>query len=295
MLRPAQIKGYLLAALSAAFYGTNPALAVPLYHAGMPAISVLLFRYLLGLPLLAVCIYWEAEGFGIRRRELVPVCALGVVMAISSLCLYEAYNYMNPGVASTLLFMYPILTALIMAVFFHEKFRIITAMCLGIMLVGIYLLMITSRGVSLNIKGIVLITISSLTYAIYLVMMKVSRTIKLVPTLKSLFYQLLAGGAVFVAAELATGGPVTPPNMMAWLLLFALALLPTVLSLLATMQAIKYIGPTPTAIFGALDPVTAVVLSVVILGETLTTREVIGGLMIIVATVLEVASVRRTD
>ncbi len=48
-----KLKGYILAAVAAATYGTNPAFAVPLYADGMNPNTVLFFRYLLGLPILA--------------------------------------------------------------------------------------------------------------------------------------------------------------------------------------------------------------------------------------------------
>lgn len=285
-----RLKGYILAALSAALYGTNPAFAVPLYKLGMNAISVLVFRYLLCLPLLAIAITWAGEGFGLKRNEIIPVISLGIIMAISSLTMYESYNYMHPGVASTLLFMYPILTALIMTFFFHERFRFMTGVSLAIMSVGLYLLMINSSGVTLNFTGVILVVISSLSYAVYLVFVKVSKTAKLVPTLKSLFYQLLSGGAVFATIASVLEHLATPSGTIAWLDTLGIALLPTVISLLCTMKAIKFIGPTPTAIFGALEPVTAVILSMIVLGEAISLREAIGGTLIIVATLVEVAS-----
>ncbi|MDE6448159.1 MAG: DMT family transporter, partial [Muribaculaceae bacterium] len=75
-----------------------------------------------------------------------------------------------------------------------------------------------------------------------------------------------------------------------WILLSALALLPTVVSLTCTTKAIHLIGSPPTAIFGALEPLTAVLLSVVVLHQSLTPREMLGGLLIIISTTLVIAS-----
>lgn len=292
MLTSTQIRGFVFAALSAAFYGTNPAFAVPLYNAGMNPVSVLLFRYLLGLPFLAGILLWRGESLVLARHEFIPVAALGIGMAFSSLALYEAYLHMSPGVASTLLFMYPVLTAILMTTFFHEKFRLITAFCLGLMGIGIYLLMVGPEGMSVSITGIVYITLSSLTYAIYLVMIKVSKTIRSLPTIKSLLWQLFFGAFLFVVMMFFT--PYTAPgDLMHWTCLLCLALLPTVLSLLFTMRAISCIGPTPTAIFGALEPITAVVLSIIILGERITMREVMGGALILLATLMVMLSSDR--
>lgn len=288
------VKGYLLAALAAALYGTNPVFAVPLYKMGMNPISVILLRYALGIPPLAILALWKEDGLGLKKSEILPVTSLGVIMAISSIALYESYNFMNPGVASTLLFMYPILTALIMTFFFHEKFGLLTALCLLLMCAGLYLLTISSAGISLDGRGLVLISISALAYAVYLVMIKISKRAKRVPTFRSLFNQLLSGTIFFALIFPFLGGFESPPGWPGWLCILSLAIFPTVLSLVATIRAINYIGPTPTAIFGALEPVTAVTLSIVFLGEAVTLREIAGATLVIIATLLVVAQKNET-
>lgn len=288
----ARVNGYICAALAAAFYGTNPIFAVPLYGTGMNPVSVLLFRYLLGIPLLAAIVIFRSERLLPRAREVFPVALLGVIMALSSLTLYEAYTCMNAGVASTLLFMYPILTSLLMSLFFHEKFRPVTGVCLLVMGTGLYLLMDPAQDGSIDMKGFALIFVSSLLYAVYLVMIKVSKVLPYIPAVQSLLYQLLSGGLVFLAAVAAGDSLILPETLFDWGNLAALALFPTVLSLLFTIRAIRRIGPTPTAIFGALEPITAVALSILLLGESLTVREFVGGALIVLSTMLVVVGDR---
>lgn len=285
-----KLKGYLLAALAAATYGTNPAFAIPLYEQGMNPTSVLLFRYLSGLPFLLLMMVWRGQSLRLGRREIAPVAVLGIMMAISSLGLFEAYKYMNAGVASTLLFIYPIMVALLMTLFFHEKFKITTGICLVIMGAGLMMLLRTDGDTTVSLIGFLLVFISSLTYATYLVMTNVSKTIAKIPTLKLLFYQLLMGSSVFIFM-LGCGESLTTPSQPAgWLNVLALALLPTVVSLGCTTTAIHCIGSTPTAIFGALEPVTAVALSVLMLNQSLTPRELLGGVLIVIATTMVVAA-----
>ena len=288
----ARFHGYVFAALAAAFYGTNPLFAVPLY-ASMDAVSVLVFRYLLGIPLLAAIIIGRSRRLLPERGEALPLALSGFIMGLSSLALYEAYRFMNAGLASTLLFMYPVLTSLLMTLFFHEKFRIVTGVCLGLAGAGLVLLMQPTEGAGVNVTGFALIFLSSLTYAVYLVMVKVSRVLAFIPPVRSLLWQLLFGGLVFVAILPWSGGLSLPRTLFAWANLAALALFPTVLSLIFTLRAIASIGPTPTAIFGALEPVTAVSLSLIFLGESITGREIFGGCLIVAATLLVVLADRR--
>lgn len=114
-------KGYLLGAVAAATYGMNPLFALPLYKAGMDPDSVLFFRYLFAIPLLGTMLKARGRDFKLHRREIVPLVLLGLLVALSSLSLFLSYNYMDAGIASTLLFVYPIFVALIMAFGFREN------------------------------------------------------------------------------------------------------------------------------------------------------------------------------
>ncbi len=285
-MKLSEIKGYLLAALAAAAYGTNPAFAVPLYADGMNPNSVLLFRYVMGLPILALILVVRRTGFRLAKDEVGPTAVLGILMSLSSLGLFESYKYMNSGVASTLLFVYPVMVAVMMIFFFHEKFRMTVALCLLIMAAGLMLLMKPSGGETLSAFGCLLVMLSALTYALYIVFVNVSKTIKEIPTTKLLFYVLAWGCLVFLVM-IPMGHSLTMPTAASgWLNLTALAVIPTVFSLACTTRAIQLIGSTPTAILGALEPVSAVVLSVAVLGQAITMREIAGGLLIVLATTI---------
>ena len=288
------LKGYLLAALAAAAYGTNPAFAIPLYDQGMTPGSVLLFRYVMGLPILALIMAVRRTGFRLSAGEAGPTAILGVLMALSSLALFESYKYMNSGIASTLLFVYPIMVAVMMIFFYHEQFRISVAVCLLLMCGGLVLLMNPGDGGALSPLGCLLVMVSALTYALYIIFVNVSRSIRAIPTTRLLFYVLGWGSLVYLAMIPLGYGVTVPSAPSGWLNLAALAVIPTVLSLACTTRAIQMIGSTPTAILGALEPVTAVVLSVMVLGQPLTARDVLGGALIVAATTIVIAD-RQVD
>ncbi|MDE6542158.1 MAG: DMT family transporter [Muribaculaceae bacterium] len=288
-MKPSEIRGYALAAFAAAAYGTNPAFALPLYEQGMNPGSVLLFRYALGVPLLAATMAVRGRSFRLSANEFGLVAVLSVLMALSSLGLFESYRHMNSGVASTLLFVYPVMVAVLMMFFFHEKFRATVGVCLVLMCCGLGLLMKPQPGHSVSAYGCLLVMGSALTYALYIVLVNVSHTVRAIPTTRLLLYVLAIGCLVFLAM-VPLGSPVTlPARASGWLCLVALAVIPTVLSLACTTMAIQAIGSTPTAILGALEPVSAVVLSVAVLGQPVTPRDIAGGALIVAATTLVVA------
>lgn len=99
-------KGYILGAVAAATYGMNPLFALPLYKAGMNPDSVLFFRYLFAIPVLGMMIVARGRSFKLKRKEVLPLIIMGLLVALSSLALFQSYNYMDVGIASTLLFVY---------------------------------------------------------------------------------------------------------------------------------------------------------------------------------------------
>lgn len=285
-----KIKGYALGAIAAASYGTNPLFALPLYAEGFTPDSVLFFRYLFALPILGIMLKSRGRSFKITRRDIVPLAVLGIIFALSSLTLFQSYNYMDAGIASTILFVYPIMVALIMAMFFGEKLTIQTILCLLMAVGGIGLLYKGENGTTLSLTGTLLVFASSLSYAIYIVAIN-QLHLREMATLKITFYVILFGWFLFVFRSIAGEGIQLPPSDKPWLWgnLAALALMPTAISLLCTTGAIQYIGSTPTAILGALEPVTAVFFGVTIFHESLTPRIVIGFVLIISAVSIVVA------
>lgn len=284
----AKAKGYILGSIAAASYGMNPLFALPLYKAGMDPDSVLFFRYLFAIPLLGIMIKARGRSFKIQRKETFPLIIMGLLVALSSLTLFLSYNYMTAGIASTLLFVYPIMVALIMAMVFKEKLALQTIVCMLLALGGIGLLYKSEDGSTLSLIGTLLVFASSLSYAIYIVGIN-QTSLKNVATLKVTFYVLLFGLSLFVARLLYSGVLNTPDQWYLWANLLALAVFPTAISFLCTTGAIQYIGSTPTAILGALEPVTAIFFGIAVFGESLTVRESFGLVMIIVAVTFVIA------
>lgn len=284
----AKAKGYILGSIATASYGMNPLFALPLYKAGMDPDSVLFFRYLFAIPLLGIMIKARGRSFKIQRKETFPLIIMGLLVALSSLTLFLSYNYMAAGIASTLLFVYPIMVALIMAMVFKEKLALQTIVCMLLALGGIGLLYKSEDGSTLSLIGTLLVFASSLSYAIYIVGIN-QTSLKNVATLKVTFYVLLFGLSLFVARLLYSGVLNTPDQWYLWANLLALAVFPTAISFLCTTGAIQYIGSTPTAILGALEPVTAIFFGIAVFGESLTVRESFGLVMIIVAVTFVIA------
>jgi drug/metabolite transporter (DMT)-like permease len=263
-------KGYIYGSAAAITYGLNPLFALPLYADGMNPDSVLFFRYLMAIPILAVMIRWRRRSFRLGQGVLPSVICLGLLMALSSLTLFLSYTYMAAGIASTILFVYPVMVALIMTLCFHEKMSLITVLSIVLSLAGIVLLYHGDDGETLSLVGVLMVLTSALAYAIYMVWVNRPK-IHAIPTVQLTFYVLTFGLSIFAFRQ------------------FCLALLPTAISFICTTRSIQYVGSTITAILGALEPITAIFFGVVIFGEPLTPRLMGGILLVIFAVSLIIA------
>ena len=294
MLLSNKAKGYILGAIAAATYGMNPLFALPLYADGMDADSVLFFRYMMAIPVMGLLLRIRGHSFSLASGRLAELAVLGVVVALSSLLLFLSYNYMDSGVASTLLFVYPVMVALIMAFRYGERLPPVTVVCIAVTLVGIMMLNRTAAGAGLSATGIWMVMLSSAAYAVYIVAINRPR-FRDIPTLKVIFYVLLFGVSVFAVRILFNGMLTLPSQWCMWGCLLALALLPTAVSFFCTTLSIQYIGPTPTAILGALEPVVAIFVAVAVFGDILTPRQVAGMVLILSAVTVISAGGRITQ
>ena len=275
-------KGYLLGIIGSACYGLNPLFALPLYQKGLSPDSVLFYRYFFAIILLAMLMKYHGQSFALKRNEIFPLAIMGILFSISSLTLFMSYNYMDAGIASTILFLYPIMVAVISALVFHEKLSLMTIIAIVLAFWGISMLNENGSGKPLNFMGFLLVALSALSYAIYLI--GVNRSVlKSMPTEKLTFYSILFGISIYLI-RLNFLTDLQPLNTaFMWMNAIGLALLPTVISLVTITASIHLIGSTPTSILGALEPVTALVCGVLVFGELLTFKNIIGILMVLSA------------
>ena len=277
------LKGYLFAAIAAASYGTNPIFAIPLYREGISVPSVLFMRYAMAVAIMFVATMIRSpKAFVIKPKYVGLLAFMGILMVLSSIALFESYKYLSAGIASTLLFFYPVMVAVIMAIFYKERLTKKSWACLITAFLGVVILSKNDDGGFISLLGLTLVMLSSLSYAIYLVYIN-RGPMKKINTSTITFYVILGGFLVMIPYCLLDGGLMLPKTTPAWINAIGLGFFPTVISLIFTSRAIALIGSTETAIFGALEPLTAVILGILILGETLTITPAIGMILIFVS------------
>lgn len=281
-------KGFTLAAISAASYGVNP-FAVIMYNDGLSVDSVLFYRYAFASVLTAILMLVRHESFKITFKEFFLLLTLGLIFSFSSIALFISYKYIDISIASTLLFCYPAMVTLIMAIFFSEKINKTTIIALILVTIGIFLLNSNNNGTIENIFGVLIVILSSLAYAIYIVSVQKTCLNKM-SSIKVGFYSILFGSLIYIVRlNWCTELQIIETRQSA-ICAIILALFPTLISITALAKAIKYIGSTNAAILGALEPVTAVMLGIVIFDERPTIIETIGMITILSAVTIIIAT-----
>lgn len=285
MLTRSRLTGVLIGAIGSACYGLNPLFTLPLYHEGLSPAATLFLRYALALAMAVPLLARFKKPFRLAPREVLPVLGLGVLFAASSETLFDAYLYMDVGIASTLLFVYPVLVAVMMSLFFRERFAWQTLASVTLVGVGIALLNHSAAGASLNPTGFGLVMVSALTYALYIIGVNRPR-LRNVDGMTIIFYSLAVGTALYGFQALLAGHLTLPKAPLGWGCAAGLALVPTILAVIGTTLSIRLIGPTPAAVLGALEPVSAVLVGTLAFGERLTPRILLGIVLILAAVTL---------
>ena len=284
-LKSRKFIGTLAGIAAAVCYGTNPLGALKLYAEGMQTNSVLFYRFGLAWLIIAVVMLFRKESLKVTRQEFRVLTGLGLLFIISSLTLYLSFHYMAAGVASTILFTYPVMTAVIMAVFFHERITWPTVVSLSLSGAGMTLLYWSDSAGVLSTVGVLLVLASALSYALYIIV--VNKGNLQMSSFKINFYVLMYCTLGMVVYSLIAGLPlILPQNATSWFYVGWLALVPAIFALVLMVYAAKYVGSTTTAILGALEPLTAVLIGIFVFEEPFTFNLAIGIVLILTAVVL---------
>ena len=277
-----KLNGFLYGLLSSASFGLIPMFTIPAMQQGMQFESILLYRFAFATLALGVILLIDGQSFRINRRDIPSLLLLAFFYLISAVFLFWGYKFMASGIATTLHFMYPVLTTLIMMLFFREKKSIWRFMAIALAVAGAFFLSQGDDSGSITFIGIFIVLLSALGYALYLVTVSQLKVGQM-KGLRLTFYVFLFGTLLLFIGIGTTGHTHPIPNLHTAGNLVMLAIIPTVISNLALVRAVKCIGSTLTSVLGAMEPVTAVCVGIFMFGEPFTNSVGLGIILIITA------------
>ena len=276
--------GYVAGIITGVTYGLNPLFAKPLLSMGVSVDTMLACRYLIAVFILGVWLVFRKESLKVNKAQMWRLCILGFLFAMSSMLLFLSYNYIPAGLATTIVFLYPVIVALIMVLLkVYPTWQVWLSILMTF--VGVVILSRPSGNMTLNITGLSLAAGSAIAYALYLIVVNRSRRLRTVTSLVLTFYALLLGSVVFLIHSAISGGEFMAglDGWYCWMNLICLAVFPTLVSLLTLAMATRIIGPTRTSVLGVFEPVTAIAVGTIFFGESLTLNIIIGVIITLVA------------
>lgn len=285
--------GYPAGIITGVTYGLNPLFAMPLLMAGAAVQSVLFFRYGIAVLLLGSYLLMRRQSFRVNGRQITILLVLGLLYTSSSLLLFEAYQYIASGLATTLVFLYPALVAVIM-VFLGKIPSWPVWLSIAATFAGVVIMTGGDNG-TMNPAGIWLSIGSALAYALFIVIINRSRVIAGISDTLLTFYVLVVGAFVFFGIAAYSGIPLTAhlTGVTAVLNLTGLAVLPTIVSTATLAVATRNIGATKASVLGVFEPITAILVGTIAFGEAMTPGIIAGISISVIAVTFMIYATKR--
>ena len=290
---PSVSRATLLIVVSALSFGSISVLTVLLTSSGVPLVTAMAWRYVLGALLL-----FGLVGIGqlrsIPNQRILQLLVIGGIgqALITYLSLY-ALEFISVGPLAFLFYTYPAWVALLAAVRKTEKLTPVRVLALSLALIGVTVMVGTSATERLNPTGVFLALASALLYSAYLP--SLDHLQRDIPALVATFL-LIAGAAVsFMVGALITGRLYLPAGLTVWSNIFLLALVSTVIAFSALIRGLSVLGPVRTAIIATVEPFFTALLGFAVLGNQLSVTTLIGGVLIAAAVLLIQRSTTRLE
>lgn len=288
------IIGYPAGIITGITYGLNPLFGVPLMKEGAAIESILFFRYAIAVLFLGGFLLLSRQSFKISWKQAGVLLILGLLYTSSSVFLFEAYSYIASGLATTIIFLYLVLVAIIM-VFLRVVPSWPVWLSIILTFVGVVIMTQSDSTQTINPIGVILSLGSALVYALFIVIINRSKIISNISNSLLTFYALTVGAIIFLGKITLSDIHITTglTGNMVWLNLVGLAILPTVVSTATLAIATRNIGATKASVLGVFEPVTAILIGTVVFGEALTTNIIVGILLSIAAITFMIAKTKR--
>ena len=288
------IIGYPAGIITGITYGLNPLFGIPLMNNGASTESILFFRYGIAVLILGSMLLLGKQSFKVSWKQAGILLILGLLYTASSIFLFEAYKYIPSGLATTLIFLYPVIVALIMVFL-----RVIPSwqvwLAIAVTFLGVFIMTQSDSTQAINPTGVWLSLGSALVYAFFIVIINRSKTIGNISNSLLTFYTLSVGSVVFLSKNAASDASITTgiESGMDWLYLVGLAILPTIISTATLAISTRNIGATKASVLGVFEPITAILVGTIAFGEALTTNILTGILLAMGAVTFMIITTKR--
>ncbi len=284
MRKAKMLKGYFYSILSAIIYGLMPLMATHIYAAGINSITLVFFRNLLAIPLIAFLAFKQNKSFKIPQKSIPQITMIAVVgCCMTPLLLLSSYNFMDSGTATVFHFIYPAVVILLGVLFFKQKLSLKTLLCVLLCISGICLFYTPTSPI--DWRGSVLAIISGISCAVYICLLSIFKY-KKIPIFLFTFYVIVISSVFLFIFCLVTNTLTLPKSLVGWLLCILFANLITAGAVVLLQAGTFIIGGERSSILSTLEPITSIIVGALFLHEKVTLPAVIGSILVIASSVL---------
>jgi drug/metabolite transporter (DMT)-like permease len=284
--------GFIAVIISAIIFGSMPLLAKTIYSNGGNAICLIFYRFFIALPVLYLFVKKNKEDdIKINKKELKDLILVSVFgYSSTAILLFMSYNFISSGMATTLHFTYPIFVVLGGIIFYKDRPSILKILCVVFCTAGVILF--SNNGGGSSLLGISLAFLSGITYCFYMLFLEKGE-LKSMSPFKLTFYLCAVSAIITLIYSLITGNFTTNITLLGWILTIILSLSVSVGAVTLFQYGIKHIGSQNTAIFSTFEPITSVIIGILVFEEIFDIKTLIGSILIIAAVIITAISERQ--
>jgi len=281
-----------LIVVSALSFGSISVLTVLTTDAGIPLLTIMAWRYVLGVFVLGATARPMMDASTSKQRVMQLLMIGGFGQALITYMSLYSLRYIPVGPLAFLFYTYPAWVAIIAAIRGTERLTLVRVTALLLALIGVTVMVGTPME-KLNPIGVVLALGSAVLYSIYLPALE--HVQEGVPAMFATFWLIVGAAISFVFAGLFAGELFIPRVASAWANIFLLAVVSTVIAFSSLIKGLSVLGPVRTAIIATVEPFFTAILGVIVLSNQVSAATFAGGILIAAAIlVIEWSSTRIT-
>lgn len=270
-------RGLIYAILAGFIYGFTPILGKLSYMEGSNTLSLTFYRSLLSIPFIFGILKYKKIPLAITKQEIKKLAILSSLgPSLTAITLYGAYNYISVGMTTTIHYIYPVLVAAVSVIIFKEKISKEKILALVLSTIGVALFF---EG-SFSIIGVILALLSGVIYGAHLLYIDKSGLNAMYPFKISLFLSAFASIYMFIFGMISKT-LVFNMSIKGWIYTLLVSIFVSVLANTLITMAVKNVGPTVTAIVGMFEPITSILLGIILLNEPFTLKNIFACILIL--------------
>lgn len=272
--------GSLQIIIASICFGALPLLTRMGYAGGANATTLLAIRFTIAAALLWGYLFATRTKIQTNVKQvavffIVGICGFGVM----AYTYFNSFHYIPSSMAAVIMFTYPVIVTYLSAVVLNA--RISRIQIIALILVTAGAIVMSSGEMTFNLVGILLAFTSSVFYAMYIVYLGSSLTFRQEPKVLSAFITLSV--AIFFTVFGAVRGELNfNLSGTAWASVIIMSIFSTVVAIMVFYAGVQKVGSSTAAIISTVEPVTAFVLGITVLGETMTLMRLLGAILIFV-------------